>query len=109
MRAKGIWYRLFNGYYRSKEDALQFKKDHGLSESIVVFTPWTVLVAAFATHPETEKIRLVLKDNQIDYYTFKNSNGGYWLLTGAFVTKEGAANLAQEIVALGYDAKVVSR
>ncbi|MFC1567360.1 AAA family ATPase [Thermodesulfobacteriota bacterium] len=105
----GIWYRLFTGCFKNKEEAIQFKKDHGLSGAIIVFTPWTVLVAEFASQPEFDKIRLVLRDNQIDYYTLTNIDGSYRFLTGAFVTEEGAEKLAQDIIALGCDAKVVLR
>ena len=110
---KGIWYRLFLGGFESKAEAMDYKmaykKDHGLSKSIIVFTPWTVLLAETASQQKADQIRSVLHDNSIDYYIFKNTDGSYRLLTGAFVTEEGAAKLAQEIILLSHDAKVVLR
>lgn len=106
---KGIWYRLFTGPFETKEKAIKYKNNHRLNKSIVVFTPWTVLVAESAVQQNIDKIRSELRDNQIDNYAIKNTDGSYRLLSGAFVTKEGAEKLAQEIAGLGYDAKVVLR
>ena len=106
---KGIWYRLFIGHFETKERAITYKNDHGLAESIIVFTPWTVLVARSVSKQNFDEIRFMLRDNQLDYDAIKNKDGSYRLLTGAFVTKEGAEKLAREIIVLGYDAKVVMR
>jgi len=106
---KGIWYRLFIGNFETKESAIKYKNDHGLAESIIVFTPWTVLVARSVSKQNYDEICSVLRDNQFDYDTIKNTDGSYRLLTGSFVTEEGAEKLAQEIIALGYNAKVVMR
>lgn len=106
---KGIWYRSFIGHFETKESAIKYKNDHGLAESIIVFTPWTVLVARSVSKQNFDEIRSVLRDNQFDYDTINNTDGSYRLLTGAFVTEEGAEKLAQEIIALGYNAKVVMR
>ena len=106
---KGIWYRLFIGHFETKELAITYKNDHGLAKSIIVFTPWTVLMARSVSKQNFDEIRSVLSDNQLDYDAVKNKDGSYRLLTGAYVTKEGAEKLAREIIALGYDAKVVMR
>jgi len=100
---------LFIGHFETKESAIKYKNDHGLAESIIVFTPWTVLAARSVSKQNLDEIRSVLRDNQFDYDTIKNTDGSYRLLTGAFVTKKGAEKLAQEIIALGYNAKVVMR
>ena len=109
LKEKGIWYRLFTGPFANKEKATKYKNDHGLEESRAVFAPWSVLVADSAPQQKLDQIRSLLRDNQIDYYTIKNTDDRYRLLTGAFVTKEGAADLAQKIITLGYDARVVWR
>jgi len=106
---KGIWYRLFIGHFETKESAIKYKNDHGLAESMIVFTPWTVLVARSVSKQNFDEIRSVLRGNQFDYDTIKNTDGSYRLLTGAFVNKEGAEKLAQGIIALGYNAKVIMR
>ncbi len=106
---KGIWYRVFTGSFKKRKDAIKFKEDHGLFESIIVFAPWTVLVAESTVITELDRMRSALIDNQIDCYTLQSKDGNYSLLTGAFVTEEGAGDLAKDIIALGYAGKVVSR
>lgn len=109
LKEQGIWYRLFTGPFANKAKATKYKNDHGLEESKIVFAPWSVLVADSAPQQKLDQIRSILRDNQIDYFTIKNTDDRYRLLAGAFVTKEGAAELAQKIIALGYDARVVWR
>jgi len=104
---KGTWYRLFTGRFETKTKAIKYKNGHGLDESMIVFAPWTVLVSESAFNYKLDPIRSVLNENVIDYFTIKNKDGNHRLLTGAFVTNEGAQKLAQEIIALGYEAKVV--
>jgi len=106
---KGIWYRVFIGHFETKKSAIQYKNDHKLTESIIVFTPWTVLLARSVSKQYVDKIRSVLQDNQLDYNAIRNKDGSYNVLTGAFVTKDGAEKIARKIIALGYDAKVVTR
>ncbi len=106
---KGIWYRVFSGSFRKRKDAIQFRADHGLFESIVVFAPWTVVVAESTDQIELDRMRSALIDNHIDGYTLQREDGSYSLLTGAFVTEKGAGELAKDIIALGYAGKVVSR
>jgi cell division protein FtsN len=67
------------------------------------------LVAESASLQKLEKARSTLRNNQIDYYFLKTREGGFKLLTGAFITKKRAETLVQEIMTLGYDAKVVLR
>jgi general secretion pathway protein A len=106
---KGVWYRLYTGYFATQDNAAKFKIDHGLDKSIILFAPWSVVVTESASQQKLEETRSILGNHQIDNYTLKTREGGYKLLTGAFVTKIGAEKMAQEMIALGYDAKVVRR
>jgi hypothetical protein len=106
---KGAWYRLYTGCFSTKDSAVKFKNDYGLDKSIVLFAPWSVLVAESDAQKSLEKIQSTLRNHQIDYFIQNTRDGGRKLFTGAFVTQKGAEIMAQEIMTLGYDAKVVLR
>jgi len=106
---KGVWFRLYTGRFKTKEEAKQYEEDLGLDESMVLSTPWTVLVDPGNHLHSPEKIKSVLEENKYDFYSIKNEDESFRLLIGAFRTKKGAEKLAQEIVELNLDAKAVLR
>lgn len=106
---KGIWFRLYTGRFATHGDAAAFKSDQGLDEAMVVHAPWTVLVAAGASVSDVSAMRAALGERQIDVATVQIGEDRYRILSGAFVTYDGALTLAREIAAMGIDAMVVPR
>lgn len=107
--SKGKWYRVFTGPFVTKEEAEKFKADCGLIKSIVLFTPWAVLVGKTSSSEDVDHIISLLRDNHYDSYLEKCEDGSHKVLTGAFIKQQRAEKLAQEISDLGISAKVVSR
>jgi type II secretory pathway predicted ATPase ExeA/cell division septation protein DedD len=107
--AKGKWYRVFTGQFRTKEETEKYKADYGLAKSIVLFAPWAVLVGQSNSSQVLDHIRSVLRDNQYDSYVEKSGDGSHRVFAGIFIKRERAEKLAQEIDGLGIAARVIQR
>ena len=106
---KGKWFRVFTGHFESKAAAQKIKKDRGLSNALIRFNPWSVLVGQYANVKNLTSIRSLLRNNEYDSLIVKQADGISWLLTGAFATKQGAQQLAQELRKLSLSVHVVPR
>lgn len=106
---KGVWYRLFIGRFKTRADALQYREKQELFDSMVIHAPYTVIINASASRQQLDRLRADLQDHAIDHYTTENDDGSYRILSGAFVTREGAEVLATEVQGLGYPAGVVTQ
>ncbi len=106
---QGVWFRLFTGRFESKSAALAFKKAQGLDEAMVVRAPWTVLISEGLSTDDVAAVQNTVGRHQIDLYTALEDDGRFRVMSGAFVTHEGAWRLARELAVLGYDATVVRR
>jgi len=109
LREKGTWYRLFTGRFEDKVSAEQFKKDHGLLDSIIVSAPWTILAHQATSPDDFDNIRSVLQDKEYDFYIIKTEEAVYKLLTGMFATKKEAEGVVKKINNLGIETSVVHR
>jgi general secretion pathway protein A len=106
---QGIWFRLFTGRFESRAAALAFKSAHGIDEAMVVKAPWTVLIAEGLPAENVAAMQDTASRHQIDLYTVLEKSGRFRVMSGAFVTHEGARGLARELAVMGYDATVVRR
>ena len=105
---KGIWYRIFTGVFKTKEELIQHKNDLSLVESMIVWTPWTVLTGQSSYCEDLDSIQSVLGNHHYDFF-IKKEHTRCQILSGAFVTREGAEKLAEEMLANGIPAKVFHR
>lgn len=106
---KGIWWRVFEGNYTSASEARGVKSRYGLSESLVTKTPYAISIGAYGSETEAaaEVQRLVrLKHSP---YFLPGPQNKVRLLLGAFVSKEGARQLQEELSARGISNEVVLR
>ena len=106
---KGILHRIFVGRFETKEQAEQFKTEHGLSESVVLSLPWTILVDQANSLDGLYQAQSVLRNHQYDCYTTGNKNNGFRLLMGVYPTEKEALAQTEEINRLGLEAKVILR
>ena len=106
---KGIWWRVFEGNYASRGEASGVKSQYNLSKSMVKKTPFAISIGAFdsETAAATEVQRLVrLKHSP---YFLPGPQNKLRLLVGAFVSKDGARQLQEELTARGISNEVVVR
>ncbi|MBU1181923.1 MAG: hypothetical protein KKE00_08190 [Proteobacteria bacterium] len=106
---EGIWYRHFAGRFTGRAETLRFIQESGLAGARILAAPWAISVGEGMSREVIGGIADMLRSNQYDGYVQEMKNGGYRLLVGAFVTKEGAENAAREITLPGIVPKIVMR
>jgi cell division septation protein DedD len=106
---KGVWWRLFTGYYLSRKAAQAAVTEHNLKGVQVVKTAYANLAGTFSSKNEMNEIFKRLDDQGYSPYIIKDTENHLRLFTGAFITKKGAQDQYQDLKADGIDCKVVER
>jgi hypothetical protein len=107
--SKGIWYRLYAGYFESEEQAEGFKKEKRLEEAEVKETPFTNLIGTFTSQDKLESEIQSLKGLGFSPYVIKDADGKQRLLVGAFYNEERAKRQYEELKSKGVENQIVQR
>ena len=106
---KGIWFRVFAGSFTTPDEAGEFRERHGITADRILKTGYTVRIGEYSSKEGLDHMISTLKSTGCSPYFIGNSQEGYRLLIGAFVTQEAANELAHRVKETGTDCKVVSR
>ena len=107
--AKGKWFRVFVGYFTDLENANEFKERHELNKGFISKAAYAVQIGKYLPEKNLDPRIANLKGTNLSPYFIEDPVEGYRLLTGAFVTRQAAEELAQRIRKTGTDCKVVLR
>jgi cell division septation protein DedD len=109
LREKGIWYRVFTGYFHSAEEAEAFISQKQLKESEVKQTKYSTLIGEYSRMGEAEDV--VRRLSQLGYssYFVTVPGGPFKLYSGAFYTMEGAQKQYAELASKGIKSRAVER
>jgi cell division septation protein DedD len=107
--SNGLWYRVFVGYFEEREQAEEFRKDHGLREAIVKRTAYATLVNTYKSRDELGVRIKSLKDLGYSPYVIEDNAGVFQLYVGTFITKEGAEKQQQDLKSKGVQSQVTER
>jgi hypothetical protein len=107
--AKGKWYRVFAGHFETLEGAEMFKESLDIPAAGVLNTPYTNEIGYFTSPDEMEEKTISLRKAGFFPYSIEGPQEGYRLLIGAFVTKEGADEVARLLKETGIESRVVLR
>jgi succinoglycan biosynthesis transport protein ExoP len=107
--SKGIWYRLYAGYFESEEQAEGFKKEKRLEEAEVKETPFTNLIGTFTSQDKLESKILSLKSLGFSPYVIRDADGKQRLVVGAFYNEERAKRQYEELISKGVENQIVQR
>lgn len=106
---KGTWYRVYKGGFSTKKEAMDFKKENGITKGIVIYAPWTILVSSRNKQETSEEIYSRLQEKGLDCMLENGGEKNNRALVGAFISNERAQKAAQVILDMGLDAKPVLR
>lgn len=106
---KGVWWRLFTGYYPSRKAAQAAVTKHNLKGVQVIKTAYANLAGIFSSKNELNDIFKRLDSQGYSPYIIKDTENHLRLFTGAFITKKGVRDQNQDLKADGIDSKVVER
>jgi cell division septation protein DedD len=107
--SKGIWYRLYAGYFESEEQAESFKKEKRLEEAEVKETPFANLIGTFTSQDKLESKIQSLKSLGFSPYVIRDADGKQRLLVGAFYNEERAKTQYEELKSKGVENQIVQR
>jgi len=106
---KGVWYRVYAGYFEDYKGAEGLKKKYGLTEATIKKIRYANLVGTYTSSDELERQILSLKKLGNSPYFIKDHNGKTRLFVGAFLTRAGAERQYHELKSSGIENKVVKR
>jgi cell division septation protein DedD len=107
---KGIWYRVYSGYYPDAVSGQAFIKENNLKDAEIIKTPYACYIDSFTDNEALEKSLRILKEKQyFPYVITDHVDNVHFLFAGAFLSRNGAQELSEELRASGINNKVVSR
>ena len=106
---KGVWYRIFVGQFREREEAEAFARKKGLHKGKVFKTEYANLIGEYSRDSAAEDMKRKLADLACAPYTIPGSDGKVRLFAGAYVTREGAEEFQGDLRSMGVDSRVVKR
>jgi len=107
--AKGTWYRIFTGYFRSAQEAEAFIQQKRIKDGEVKETRYSNLIGTFGTKQGGEEKALALARMGLSAYWIQAADGQVRLYSGAFITKDGAEKNQAELNSKGIKSEIVER
>jgi hypothetical protein len=106
---KGVWYRVYAGYFRNEAEAQDFISRSQLKDAEVKLTRFAILLGVFPTRAEAEQKLSMMLELGFPAYAIPEPQGKTGLYSGAFLTKEGADIALSELASKGVKASTVER
>jgi cell division septation protein DedD len=109
LKKKGIWFRVFINHFKNREEAEKYRRDYGLSRSIVMKTRYANLIGIYSAEDKLQE--RILSLNKIGYfpYIIKDDQKQFQLFVGAFLTKAGAEQQYNDLHSSGFQNQIVKR
>lgn len=106
---KGLWYRHFVGYFRSREEADEFIKARHIKEAESRQTKYTVLIGVYRSKEDLDNRKTRLEELGYSPYIISDSEEVYRLYTGAFYQRGRAEEFKDDLEANGIICELVER
>jgi hypothetical protein len=106
---KGIWYRVFTGYFKDQNEAEAFIRRKGIADAEVKRTKYATLIGIYATERDAQEEFLALSRLAYSPYVIEMDTGEFQLCVGAFYTKIGAEIQRSDLASKGVQSRVVER
>lgn len=106
---KGIWYRVFCGYFKTAEAAQKAIKQKQLRGARSYPCRYANFIGAYSSASQLEKERRVLADRGYAPYVIRQDNGTHLLFLGGHTLRRDTEKFASELSARGIRSTVVQR
>jgi hypothetical protein len=106
---RGMWYRVFSGYFQEREQANAFIKKKRITESESRHTKYANLIGLFALQKQAEEEKLRLSKLGYCPYVIPGQNDESLLYVGAFYQEARAKRLCEELASKGIHSQIVQR
>jgi len=106
---KGVWFRFFTGYFRTKEEAEKYIRDSNIQRAEPGITKFANLIGIYGSDKEVEDQKRALVSAGFYPYVIKAPDGKSLLYSGAFDRKEYAEKERSALASKGIQSTVVER
>jgi cell division septation protein DedD len=106
---KGVWYRFFAGYFRTKEEAAKYISEKAIQGAEPGITKYANLIGAYSSDKEAEDLKRTIVSAGFCPYVIKSTEGNILLYSGAFDRKEYAEKERDALAGKGIKSEVVER
>ncbi len=106
---KGVWFRFFTGYFRTKEEAEKFISDRNIQGAAPRLTKYANLIGSYGSEKDAEDQRRALVSAGFYPYVVKEANGRSLLYSGAFDRREFAEKEQSALASKGIRSEVLER
>jgi hypothetical protein len=106
---KGVWFRFFTGYFRTKEEAEKYIRDSNIQRAEPGITKFANLIGIYGSDKEVEDQKRALVSAGFYPYVIKAPDGKSLLYSGAFDRKEYAEKERSALASKGIRSEVVER
>jgi hypothetical protein len=106
---KGVWFRFFTGYFRTKEETQKFIRDRNIQGATPGITRYANLIGIYGSDKEVEDQRRALLSAGFYPYLIKGADGKNLLYSGAFDRKEYAEKERSVLASKGIKSEIAER
>ncbi len=106
---KGIWFRLFEGYFQKRQDADEFIKTRQIPGADTKNTPYANLIGIYASEEQLGIQKETLEGLGYSPYTISDTENVYRLYVGVFYQEERAKEQGAELSLKGIKSQLVER
>jgi hypothetical protein len=106
---KGVWFRFFTGYFRTKEEAEKFIKDRNIQGATPGTTKYANFIGNYESDKEVKDRKQALVSAGFYPYTIKGIDGKSLIYSGAFDRKEYAEKEHTLLASKGIHSELVER
>jgi hypothetical protein len=107
--AKGVWYRIFTGYFPNKEKAEAYINKKQIADGASKRTQYANLIGVYKSQYELDRKKVTLSRLGYSPYVVPGVDGESLLYTGAFYQKERAEKHYLQLASKGVLSRVVIR
>ena len=106
---KGVWYRIFTGYFDNVKQAEKVIKASNLKGAAIKKTKYATLIGTYRSETTlNDQIKLISKKG-FSPYVVKGAHSEIYLYVGAFYTYRDAKKQYADLLASGIESEVVER
>jgi hypothetical protein len=106
---KGVWYRFFTGYFRTKEETAKYISEKAIQGAEPGITKYANLIGIYTSEKEAEDQKMAVGSAGFYPYVIKDAEGSILVYSGAFDRKEYAEKERNDLASKGIISTVVER
>jgi len=106
---KGVWYRLFAGYFQTRREADEFINTRQIQGADTRLTKYANLIGIYSSQEEIEKQKAILEELGYSPYVISDTENVFRLCVGAFYQKDRAEEQNSDMALNGIQSQIVER